>query len=391
MALRRVNTGGQRSYQYSHGAVRNRNGRIWLADVLFSVTKVVEVSYSDDNGIHWSAAKQISQNDSYDSYGPHMAIDGGGNVHCVWVDTSGALQYSRHDDTAGPTSFTIPVAIATGLGAASQPPRICIASNNKTLVISTSGTSAAPATYLYTYSSDNGVSWSGGGSVETITGLYGLCADSAGNIHFVFSKSDGAHLQIYHRKWTGAAFTAPTALTADANFDQDTPDIAVDTSDNLNVVWCGRHTGDNGNINPRFIQYSSGAWGAIVNIRDATRLGVSYPTISYASSSGYLYVMTLGGENGGLTDMVEQYTSTNGGTSWSLTGSDISASSSSYPGLMYQRWPLWVLPATGWALTYTNNNPTTDHDAVWCYDDAVLAWNDLASGGLIFIFAGPKV
>ena len=135
----------------------------------------------------FSTPKNISNNTDY-SYTPQVAVDGAGNINVVWEDdtaNNSNILFSRSTD--GGVTFAAPLNVSNSLGF-SFDPRIFV---------------------------------DGQGGINVV-----WTSDAPGNHDIFFSRSTNG----------GANFSTPLNLSNDAA-DSLSPQLAVDTSGNISVVW----------------------------------------------------------------------------------------------------------------------------------------------------------
>jgi len=95
-----------------------------------------------------------------------------------------------------------------------------------------------------------------------------LCRNSSGNLHVVYTKSDGTKYQILYGKSTDSGANWTVSSLTSASYDQYYPTIACDSSDNLHVAWYGKTSTRTTKNQIRYMKYSSGAWSGITEITD---------------------------------------------------------------------------------------------------------------------------
>jgi hypothetical protein len=149
---------------------------------------------SINGGVTWGNVKRLSWN-SGGSYTPAIAADSNDNIHVVW-----------HDDTPGSSEI------------------------------------------YYKRSTNGGVSWSGANRLTWSSGVSynpAITADSSDNLHIVWHGFSPGSLEIYYKRSTngGVAWGSAKRLSWTSG-DSQIAEIAVDTSDNLHVVWQDKSPGD---------------------------------------------------------------------------------------------------------------------------------------------------
>jgi outer membrane protein OmpA-like peptidoglycan-associated protein len=126
---------------------------------------------------------------------------------------------------------------------------------------------------FYSYSSDGGATW----TEEQVTSQGnqahpGIAVDSSDNIHIVWTGSgwgtNTGFNNIQYRKRTSGGWQAQEGVT-DKNNDQLCPSIAIDPVDNVHITWYGPGWGTNtGQENIQYRKRTSGGWQAQGGVTD---------------------------------------------------------------------------------------------------------------------------
>lgn len=135
---------------------------------------------------------------------------------------------------------------------------------------------------IYTVDSDTGklATW--------LVGPRQMARDSAGNIYAIYnSLGSGPKSNIYLAKSTnqGQTWTKEAVTTGD-NYSQMNPSIAIDSQNNLHVVWQGTTTAEeetNYRFQIRYREYTNGAWQNIVELTNQADRGQALPAIAVDS------------------------------------------------------------------------------------------------------------
>jgi len=181
------------------------------------------------------------------------------------------------------------------------------------------GTVAGTTVTSSSFAIDNRLlgTWANSNSTQYNNGRR-IVKDSSGNLHVVFYKSVRGYYQIFYGKSTDNGTTwASTQLTSEASEHQYYPSIAIDSSDNLHIVWYGQDAASPTYNQIRYIKYTAGgSWGAISNITsEATEH--QYDAAIAVDSSDYLHVVFRGQHSGSTSyDEIRYLRSTTGGGSW---------------------------------------------------------------------------
>ena len=194
----------------------------------------------------FSPPKSISNNsiDSHGSFTPQIAVDFGGNINAVWEDDTASnsnILFSRSTD-GGATFFPTPMKLSNSLGCSFNPVMAVDVSANINVVWQDSPDCRfRTSTIFFSRSTDGGITFSAPMNLsETIiSAFYSIpqIAVAAGNISVVW-ESDTGNLGIWFRSSSdgGATFSEPKMLSTNTGGSID-PQIAVDKSGNINVVW----------------------------------------------------------------------------------------------------------------------------------------------------------
>jgi BNR repeat-like domain len=194
---------------------------------------------STDGGAGWTTAKRMTWT-SGSSEDPVMALDLSGNLHLVCTEsTSGndEIYYKKSSD--GGSTWTTSRRLSWTSGY-SLNPAIAADSSGHLHVIWRDDTPGNFEVY-YKKSTDGGTSWSAGKRLTWTSAESGSPAaivDPSGYLHVVWRDYASDHWEIYYKRSTdgGAGWTTGRRLTWTSGDSVD-PDIAVDNSGYLHLVW----------------------------------------------------------------------------------------------------------------------------------------------------------
>jgi len=212
---------------------------------------------STDGGTTFSAQK-LSNSSGY-SFNPRIAVDTGGGINVVWVDSpdnhylTSNIFFSRSTD-GGVTFFPTPVNLSETINPANPPfysvPQIAVDNaGNISVVWETDdplGLGNINLGILFSSSIDGGVTFSAPNMISTNpSGSIDpqIALDKNGNINVVWEDDIAGRSNIsFSRSTDGGAhfFLTPTNLSnPQGNFmaNPNSPRIAVDLGGNINVVW----------------------------------------------------------------------------------------------------------------------------------------------------------
>jgi hypothetical protein len=186
----------------------------------------------------FSPPKNISNNADY-SFTPQVAVDGAGNIYAVWQDdtaTNSNILFSHSND--GGATFSAPLNVSKSSGSSSNP----LISVDRLGAINVVWVSDAPGNndVFFSRSSD------GGGTFSAPLNLSNdpadslspqLAVDGSGNINVVW-ESDNIKLGVLfsHSTDGGATFSAPADLATNTGGSFGAQ-LAVAADGSINVVW----------------------------------------------------------------------------------------------------------------------------------------------------------
>lgn len=241
--------------------------------------------YSTDNGFTWSEMMNVSRTDSALSDEPALAIDSQNNLHCVWrqceiSSNSYDLYYSMYDGNSWlePENITQQYIESNG----GQYSSLVVDSNDHLHLVY-----SAPVLYDVFYIYYNGISWSkplnlsdpGGGKCPCVT------IDSQNNLHVTWTEGG----RIIYTYYNGTSWTIPEAIVITGGLTYH-PCIVVNSQNYPRITYsCG---GSVQNLYIFYVEYDSTGW--------SQPLSLSNPISSSGSSSiaidsfDNLYVVWMG-------------------------------------------------------------------------------------------------
>ena len=220
----------------------------------------IRYTKSIDGGNTWSTPTEITSED-YSQYVPTIGIDSSNTLHIVWEGYSPSspnctqIRYAKSID--GGNTWSIPTEITSENYSHFSPSMAIDSSNNIHIVWN--GYSPASPNYTqvrYAKSIDRGSTWSNPTEITSDDyGQYGptIGIDSSNNIHIVWNGCSPAspnYAQIRYAKSIdrGNTWNIPVNITSEY-YAQYNPSIAIDSSNNIHIVWYG-----NSPAGPNYIQ-----------------------------------------------------------------------------------------------------------------------------------------
>lgn len=285
----------------------------------------VEIFYSKstDGGVTWSAAANVS-NSAGTSYVPAIAVDSSNNVHVVWFDDMlGNFDIFYSNSTDGGTTWS-PAVDVSNTGDFSGGPRIAIDSNRSLHVV---WLDATPGNYeiFYSKSTDGGTTWSAAVNLSNNSvdsQISKIAVDSGDNLHVVWGDNfpDNAEI-VYSKSVDGGATWSPAVNISNTSSGSDSPSMAINSSGGIHVVW---HDYIGGNDETFYSGSSDGGttWSPVINV--SNNYGPSYNPAVAVDSGGNVHAV-WNDQASGFTQIVYSK-STDGGATWSAI-TDISKSS----------------------------------------------------------------
>jgi len=216
---------------------------------------------SADGGNTWTASQRLTWN-SGKSRRPAIAVDTWGNPHLVWYDdTPGNYEIYYKNSTDGGATWSASQRITRTAGV-SQAPAIAVDTWGNLHVLWYDYT---PGNYeiFYSKSTDGGATWPAGQRITWTSGWSGLpdiAVDSSNNIHVVWSDETPGNAEIYYKKSTdgGVTWSISQRLTWNSGISE-VPAIAVNPSGDLHALWWDNTPG-NAEIFYKKSTDGGGAW-----------------------------------------------------------------------------------------------------------------------------------
>ena len=216
-----------------------------------------EIYYKNHTSLGWGADTRLT-NAAGDSAVPHMVLDSGDNLHVVWHDDRDGnyeIYYKNYTSSSG---WSSDVRLTNAAGS-SLLPHVVADSSNNLHVAWIDGRDSNAEIYYKNYTSSNG--WSSdvrltndAASSESVH----IAVDSSNNLHVVWYDQRDGNAEIYYKNRTSATGWSDDVRLTDDSADSYNPDIVRDSSNSLHVVWEDER---DGNKEVYYKNYtSSGGW-----------------------------------------------------------------------------------------------------------------------------------
>jgi len=194
---------------------------------------------STDGGTTWTQSKRLSTTSGGSAY-PTIAVDASGDLHAFWHDdTPGNSEIYYKKSSNGGATWTPSQRLTWTSGYSSCPVIAVDASGNLHVVWSDETPGNAEIYYVNspdggtTWATSKRLTWNAGASVYPA-----IAVDSLGNPHVVWHDNTSGDSEVYYKSSPdgGASWTTSKRLTMTSGGSY-VPAIAVDSSDNLHLVW----------------------------------------------------------------------------------------------------------------------------------------------------------
>jgi hypothetical protein len=274
---------------------------------------------SFDGGATWATSRNLTWN-SGGSYSPAITFDSSGNFHLFWGDdTPGNSEIYNKKSTDGGATWTTGKRF-TWTSGNSASPAIALDSSGNFYLFWEDNTPGNFEIY-YKKSADGGATWTTGKRLTWHSGdLWGkdIAVDSSGNLHLAWCDHiDLSHSDIYYKKSTdgGTTWSTSQRLTW-TSASSLAPAITADGYGNLHVVWREEST-PSGNWEIYYKKSPDGGTTWLTSQRLTWTSGGSIDPDIAVDSSGNLHLVWAGDPPSEPYALELYYKkSTDGGTAW---------------------------------------------------------------------------
>ncbi|MEW5759827.1 MAG: hypothetical protein AB1779_03565, partial [Candidatus Thermoplasmatota archaeon] len=212
---------------------------------------------------------------------PSIFVDSNGKIHAVWyqyISTTNRIRYSSSTDGI---NFASPVTVDSLSSANNVNPDIAVDSNDKIFVVWRSGSD------IYISNSTDGSTW---GTNILVDNSGGICSspaiaiDKNNYIHVSWDDTRNGNYDIFYAKSidNGSTFGGNKRVddTGSGISDQRYPDIAVDSSDNIHIVWQDYRSGTTWDIYYAKSIDGGSSFGTNKKVDDSTSGAQDNPSIA---------------------------------------------------------------------------------------------------------------
>ena len=253
----------------------------WLQEATFPVR--IDPSYLMD----------YADNNAYASR--NFTRDSTGIYYACYANSS--LYFASSTDGVNWTTSTLDAYVASPYTGYGSDCNVVIDSTDKVHLITRKTDSTYKSALWYrTYTKSGG--WASGAEITSRTTgsayAFNTAVDSSDNVHVIYNVIiTGGYRDIYYIKKTGASWGSETQVTHTTNQSYYNPNIAVDSANNLHIVYSGYLSGYTYK-QILYKKYSGGSWGSETRLSDNDYKGMSIAWIAITSND-YLHVVWHGG------------------------------------------------------------------------------------------------
>jgi hypothetical protein len=212
---------------------------VWTDDTLGWPNHEIYYRKSTDGGDTWVGTKRLTWNAGM-SVSPAIALDSINTIHVFWDDsTTGNHEIYYKKSTDGGSTWGIAKRLTWNSGMSYSPVVVLDSSDNMNMV----WYDITPGNFeiYFRRSIDGGTNWSAATRITWNTGssfASDIAVDASGHINVAWEDDTPGNYEIYFKRSTngGVSWSAAKRLTWNAE-NSFSPEIAVDSSSNIHVLW----------------------------------------------------------------------------------------------------------------------------------------------------------
>ena len=262
-------SGNRVSVRDSRGWIHATFSYAW--GVQFNDSSEIFYVYSTDNGLTWSQMMNVSRTDSQASYESTLAVDSQNNLHCVWKQwnadsNSWDLYYTMYDGVFWSQSKNITQQYASSN--TSHFSSMVVDSNDNLHVVYGAPINNYNIFYIYY----DGVSWSSPLNLSNVpwdADCPCIAIDSLNHLHVVWREriTDAPIVYTYN---DGMSWSSPEAVVTIPGGQSFAPCIVIDSQDYPQLVWqWGNLPSDTGDV--YYSAFNGTSWSPPLNLSNTTR------------------------------------------------------------------------------------------------------------------------
>ena len=319
--------GGAMYYNHGSHVARTSDGQLFVVWADPDANGQVVYSKYDDVFLTWSPAVAISNNPAGGTADKAaMAADDNGNIYVVWQQRpDGASNYAIMLSKYNGSTWSTPADIS-GSTLTNEEANVAVSNDAKVFVVwNTDSESDGDEWILCVRSDDAGTTWSsppdtlsspdgliGGTSIEAAR--VNLARGSGGKMVATWFETQTVD-DIFMNQFDGSQWSGEMVVTDTSTVNNRYSWAALDNSDNINIVWRGRISGEYG-LQIKHKAWSDLSWPGVYDTVVDSGFGATRPTMVIDNNEN-LFVAYQGFVLGGTIDEIALVTSTDGGATWS--------------------------------------------------------------------------
>ncbi|MFX0135528.1 MAG: hypothetical protein ACFFDN_17925 [Candidatus Hodarchaeota archaeon] len=231
----------------------------------------------------WTMTEVVTMESTEDSSYPTIAVDGFGNVHVAWYESTGNIDILYKRWNAATKTWTTTVVVSTESTGISQCPTIAVDGSGNVHVAWHDGTNYG--------GSDTDIDifykrWNATTKTWTVTEVVStestensfyptIAVDDSENVHVAWEdRGTATDWDILYKRWNGTAWngyiSATDVVSTESTTEACEPTIAVDSSGNVHLAWYDDTSyGDSGiDLDIFYKRWNGATWGGYINATD---------------------------------------------------------------------------------------------------------------------------